>query len=150
MSGGGDGDTQNNTATDNTTIVADPDLAITKTAAGSFTQGQVGAAYTLTVTNTGGAATSGTVTVIDNLPAGLTPTAVSGSGRPAASPEARPPALAADPLGPGAAYPPITLTVGVGHCPGIGTNMATAGGGGDLNSANNSVTLVTAISGDPT
>src|SRR4029077_18869734 len=57
-----------------------PDLPISKTHSGSFTQGQIGAIYTITVTNNGGAATSGTVTVTDTLPASLTPTAISGTG----------------------------------------------------------------------
>ena len=57
-------------------LIAGPDLTITKTANGSFTQGQTGAGYTLTVTNTGGVATSGTVTVIDNLPTGLSPATI--------------------------------------------------------------------------
>ena len=52
-------DTSNNTATDATTIVGGPDLTITKTHTGNFTQGQTGATYTITVTNSGTAATSG-------------------------------------------------------------------------------------------
>jgi len=47
------------------------DLTLTKTHVGSFTQGQTGA-YTLTVRNSGAGATSGTVTLRDYLPAGLT------------------------------------------------------------------------------
>ncbi len=60
-----------------------PDLTIGKTnAPGSFVRGQTGT-YTLTVTNisTGPAAsTAGTVSVVDTLPAGLTATAISGTG----------------------------------------------------------------------
>ena len=70
----------NNTATDPTTIVGGPDLTITKTHAGSFTQGQTGATYTITVSNAGGAPTSGTVTVTDTLPAGLTATGLTWVG----------------------------------------------------------------------
>ena len=55
-----------------------PDLTIAKSHTGNFTQSQNGAAYTLKVTNGGTAATSGTMTVTDTLPAGLT--FVSGSG----------------------------------------------------------------------
>src|SRR5258708_2168989 len=48
------------------------DLTIAKAHVGTnFTQGQ-GAQYTLTVTNGGGTATTGTITVTDTLPAGLT------------------------------------------------------------------------------
>ena len=48
-----------------------PVLSIAKSHTGSFAQGQQGATYTITVTNGAGAGpTSGTVTVIDTLPAG--------------------------------------------------------------------------------
>ena len=56
------------------------DLTIAKSHTGNFTQGQVGATYSITATNSGSAATSGTVTVTDTLPAGLTATAISGTG----------------------------------------------------------------------
>ena len=48
------------------------DLAITKTHAGSFVRGHTADAYTITVANVGTLATTGTVTVVDSLPAGLT------------------------------------------------------------------------------
>ena len=51
-----------------------PDLTVTSTHTGSFTQGQTGATYTVKVTNSGSAATSGTVNLSDLLPAGLTAT----------------------------------------------------------------------------
>src|SRR4029434_3185011 len=70
VEGGGDVDNSNNSASDPTTIIAVPDLTITKTHTGSFTQGQAGVQYVLTVSNVGGGATSGTVTVSDTLPAG--------------------------------------------------------------------------------
>jgi hypothetical protein len=41
------------------------DLTVTKTHAGTWTQGQTGAPYTVTVRNIGTGATSGTVTVVD-------------------------------------------------------------------------------------
>ncbi len=59
VAGGGDVDSSNNSASDPTTIIAVPDLTISKTHTGSFLQGQVGATYTLTVTNIGGGPTSG-------------------------------------------------------------------------------------------
>lgn len=72
------GDTNDhNNQTGDTTLVDAPDLAISKTHAGSFTVGQNGA-YTITVTNVGTASTSGTITVIDTLPPGLS--FVSGTG----------------------------------------------------------------------
>ena len=62
----------------NVTVTA-PDLSIAKSHSGNFTAGVAGA-YTLTVTNVGTATASGTITVIDSVPAGLTPTGASGSG----------------------------------------------------------------------
>lgn len=61
----------NTSATITTTVVSAPDLTIAKTHVGDFTRGSTGT-YTLTVTNAGSAATSGSITVTDTLPAGLT------------------------------------------------------------------------------
>ena len=80
VAGGGDVNAGNNTATDPTTIGTGPDLTITKTHTGNFTQGQIGATYTIRVTNAGNAPTNAPVTVTDTLPAGLTATALSGTG----------------------------------------------------------------------
>lgn len=55
-----------------------PDLAFTKTRAGSFAQGDTGKVYTITVTNAGTAPTNGFVTATDTLPGGLR---ASGIGR---------------------------------------------------------------------
>ncbi len=72
--------TGNNTSnTDTVSVTQLPDLTIAKAHVGAnFTQGQNGAQYTLTVSNGGSAATTGTMTVTDTLPAGLT--FVSGTG----------------------------------------------------------------------
>ncbi len=59
--------------------VTAPDLSMAKSHSGNFTAG-VAATYTLTITNSGTAATFGTITAIDSAPAGLTPTGASGSG----------------------------------------------------------------------
>ena len=80
IAGGGDVNTANNTASDVTTIIPGPDLTISKSHAGNFIQGQTGAQFTVTVTNSGGSPTSGAVTMNDNVPAGLTPTAATGTG----------------------------------------------------------------------
>src|SRR5206468_11446214 len=78
--GGSEVNTSNNTATDVTAIDLPQDLSISKTHTGNFAQGQTGASYTIDVQNIGGVSTSGTVTVTDALPAGLTATAISGTG----------------------------------------------------------------------
>ena len=59
-----------------------PNLVVTKSHTGDFSQGDVGDTYTLTVTNSGLVATDGVkvATVVDTLPTGLTATAISGSG----------------------------------------------------------------------
>src|SRR6185503_18224674 len=80
VSGGGETNISNDTATDVTVVTQLPDLTLTKTHVGHFAQGQTGATYTLAVANIGAADTSGTVTVTDTLPAGLTATALSGAG----------------------------------------------------------------------
>ena len=50
-----------------------PGLSVVKQHSGNFIQGQTGVTYTLTVSNApSDAATSGTVTVTDTLPGGLT------------------------------------------------------------------------------
>lgn len=71
VSGGGEiaGSTGNNSASDPTTVLS-PDLTIAKSHTGNFTRGSTGN-YTLTVSNAGSVSTSGTITVLDNLPIGL-------------------------------------------------------------------------------
>jgi len=53
------------------TAPANANLTIQKNHVGDFSWGQNNALYTITVTNTGGVATTGTTTVTDTLPAGL-------------------------------------------------------------------------------
>jgi uncharacterized repeat protein (TIGR01451 family) len=108
----GGGTTATGGAFDNTTIdPAVPVLSITKTHTGNFTQGQTGATYTVTVSNTGNAPTSGTITVTETVPSGLTLVSMTGTGWTCPSPGntcSRSDALAA-----GASYPVITVTVNV-------------------------------------
>jgi len=89
-----------------------PNLSITKTHAGNFSQGQQGAVYTLTVANVAGAATtSGVVTVTETVPSSLTLASMAGAGwtcPPGGITCTRGDALAGD-----SAYPPITVTVNV-------------------------------------
>jgi uncharacterized repeat protein (TIGR01451 family) len=139
VSGGGDTNAANNAASDNTTIIATPqssDLSITKTHAGIFTRGQIGATYTITVTNSGMGPTSGTVTVVDTLPAGLTATAMSGTAWTCTVISVT--CSRSDTLSAGSSYPPITLTVDVAtNAPASIINVANISGGGDGNPANN-------------
>jgi CSLREA domain-containing protein/uncharacterized repeat protein (TIGR01451 family) len=146
VSGGGDVNTANNTASDVTTIIPGPDLIIAKNHAGNFIQGQTGAQFTVTVTNSGGAPTSGTVTLIDSVPTGLIPTAASGTGWNCGVTGAMVNCTRSDPLAPGASYGPVTITVNVApNAPPSVTNIATVSGGGDVNATNNTATDVTTI-----
>ncbi len=79
VSGGG---APNASASDSTNVTANPAmLSIVKAHNGNFTQGQQGAAYTVIVSNgTGAGPTSGTVTVTETVPAGMTLVSMSGSG----------------------------------------------------------------------
>jgi uncharacterized repeat protein (TIGR01451 family) len=121
-----------------------PDMSITKTHAGSFTQGQtVGATYAITVSNSGTAPTVGSVTVTDALPAGLIASAISGTGWTC-------PTLVScnrsDVLANGNSYPAITLTVSVAlNAPASVINAVTVSGGGETNLANDAATDATTI-----
>ena len=123
VSGGGDVVAGNNTATDPTTITQVADLTITKSHVGSLAQGQVGATYTVTVSNAGPGPTSGTVTVVDTLPAGLTATAMAGTGWTCTL--ATLTCTRSDVLANGGSYPVLVLTVNVaGNAPASVTNTA--------------------------
>jgi uncharacterized repeat protein (TIGR01451 family) len=121
-----------------------PDLTMTKTHTGNFIQGDTGDTYTIIVTNVGNAASSDTVTVTDALPAGLTATAISGSGWTATLSTLT--CTRSDTLAASASYPPITLAVNVSaSAPATVTNTATVSGGGDVNAGNNAANDVTTI-----
>jgi len=130
------------TATTTIDVNHNPDLTLTKTHTGNFTQGQTGARYTLTAGNAGDLPTTGVVTVADTLPSDLTATAMSGTGwtcTPATATCTRADALAAS-----AAYPAITVTVNVSDtAPASITNTASVSGGGEANLSND-------VAADPT
>src|SRR4029077_20956769 len=120
-----------------------PDLTIAKTHGGNFSQGQTGAAYTLTVSNIASAACS-TVTVTDTVPAGLTATAIGGTGWTCTQPGG--PCTRSDTLTAGGSYPALTLTVNVAsNAPASVTNSAAVAGGGETNTANNTANDPTTI-----
>jgi uncharacterized protein (TIGR03437 family) len=122
-----------------------PALSISKTHTGSFTQGQNGATYIVTVSNAAGAvATSGTVTVTETVPTGMTLVSMAGTGWTcAANTCTRSDALAA-----GSSYAAITVTVNVAsNAASQVTNQAAVSGGG---SASASASDVTTIASGPT
>ena len=117
---------------------------MTSTHVGNFRPGDVGDTYTITVSNSGLEATSGTVSMVDSLPAGLTATALAGDGWSvdlSTLTATRSNALAA-----GAGYPALTLTVNVAaNAPANVTNTATVSGGGEINTSNDTASDPTFI-----
>ena len=144
VSGGGESNTANNSASDVTTVAQLPDLTIAKTHIGNFTQGQAGASYSITVSNGGAGTTNGMVTVTDTLPAGLTATGMSGTGWICTLGTLS--CTRSDALAAGGSYPAITLTVNVAsNAAASVTNTAAVSGGGESNTANDSATDATTI-----
>lgn len=109
-------------------IATPPALSIVKTHSGNFLQGQNGATYTLTVSNAAGAGpTSGTVTVQDTLPTGLSLASMAGTNWDCSSNSC----TRSDSLNGGTSYPPIVVTVNLAHNAAAQvTNQASVSGGG--------------------
>jgi FG-GAP-like repeat len=112
-----------------------PLLQIAKTHAGNFTQGQIGAQFTITVSNVGGSPTAGTVTVTD-WPGGNVPiTSMSGSGWICVGTSCS----RNDALPVSASYPPITALANITTLNGetfpAAINEVFVSGGGALSSA---------------
>ena len=120
------------------------DLAVTTTHFGNFSQRDTGDTYIITVTNAGDLASTGTITVVDALPDGLTATVISGIGW--TTDLGTLTCTRSNTLFAGASYPPIVVTVNVSaDAPASVTNIAMVAGGGDVNTANNMADDVTAI-----
>ncbi len=121
-----------------------PDLVISKTHSGDFTQGDTGDTYVICVTNIGNAATLGTVSIVDALPAGLTATAISGPGW--ASDLETLTCTRSESLAPGDGYPAITVVVNAAtNAASSLTNVATVSGGGQINAGNDSTSDPTTV-----
>jgi uncharacterized repeat protein (TIGR01451 family) len=120
------------------------DLTIAKSHTGDFTPGQIGASYSIVVSNIGSTSTDAPVSVSDTLPTGLTATAIAGSGWTCSlAPLA---CNRADFLDAGASWPPITVTVNVAdEVAEQVINVATVSGGGDDTPLNNTAQDPTAI-----
>ena len=111
------------------------DLAITSSHTGNFTQGDIADTYLISVANVGSVASSGTVTVADLLPAGLTATSISGDGWTTNLDTLT--CTRSDALPAGQKYPFITVTVNVDtNAPSNVTNNVSVSGGGDVNAQN--------------
>ena len=119
-----------------------PDLAHRDGHEGDFATGSHGA-YILTITNRAQTATSGSITVTDMLPPGLTFDSATGAGWTCSATDDTVTCTNAGPVEAGARTS-ITLTVKVGDSayPGV-TNFATVASEDDRNLSNNAI-------GDPT
>jgi uncharacterized repeat protein (TIGR01451 family) len=128
----------NNSDSDETRIIDSPDASITKSHSGNLTAGST-ATYTLAVANEGPQPTTGTTTVTDTLPTGLTPTSASGTGWTCNISGQDVTCERSDEIGADASVPDITLeaTVGLDAIPSV-TNTASVSTPGDDNPANDS------------
>ncbi len=117
-----------------------PNLTLSKSHTGAFIRGGTGT-YTLRVTNVGTSAATGTVTLSDTLPAGLSYKAASGSGWTVSANGSTVTATRADTLAANASFPDLVLSVNVlPSAPDTLTNSATVSGGGDTTPGNNTAT----------
>ena len=103
----------NSTSSDVTGIIPPPaSLSILKSHSGTFTQGQMGATYQVTVSNAPSAgSTNGTVTVTESIPQGLSLYSMAGNGWNCQSGSVY--CSRSDSLPAGASYLPIAVTVNV-------------------------------------
>jgi uncharacterized repeat protein (TIGR01451 family) len=120
-----------------------PDMTLGKSHLGNFTRGSA-ASYTIPVQNLSPfGPTSGTVTINDTLPVGVTPTSASGAGWSCSVVSQTVSCVRADSLAGSSSYPSITINVGVAQtAPATVTNTAMVSGGGEINLANDSATDV--------
>ncbi len=151
VSGGGDPACPSDPSCDDTVVVGvtRPDLMLDKSHSGTFVAGLPGGNYSLVVRNVGTATSTGPVSVIDLPPAGLTATAINGSGWTCVL--ATLTCTRADALAPGNQYPPIVLAVSVNvGVTGALQNTGVVTGGGDSDPSNNTdADPVTVVSGLP-
>jgi uncharacterized repeat protein (TIGR01451 family) len=112
------------------TVGSAPVLSIGKTHAGNFAEGQQSAPYTLAVSNeSGSGASSGSVTVTETVPAGLTLASLSGTGWTCVAPTC----TRSDVLPGGSSYPAITALVNVAaNASTPQVNQASVAGGGSV------------------
>jgi uncharacterized repeat protein (TIGR01451 family) len=117
-----------------------PILTITKSHTGRFTQGQQNATYSVAVSNRANAVpTSGTVTVTETVPSGLTLVSMLGTGWNCAANSCS----RSDLLNPAENFPPITVTVNVAsNASSPQINQVSVSGGGSANAvATDSTTI---------
>jgi hypothetical protein len=119
------------------TVQGTPKWSIGKTHTGNFAAGQNNATYTVVVSNQTGASigpTSGTATVTETVPTGMTLVSMVGTNWTCPSNENT--CTRSDSLAPGQSYDPITVTVNVPNVSAVLTNKVSVSGGGALATAN--------------
>lgn len=122
-----------------------PDLGISKSHTGNFAAGTNGS-YNLAVHNYSAYATSGTTTVTDTLPTGLSYVSASGSGWTCSAAGQVVSCSNSNTVAAGGNLPAITLNVAVaGNAPASISNTATVATLGDYSKANNSSTDVATV-----
>lgn len=117
-----------------------PSLAVSAVTQGNFSSGEQGASYNINVKNTGTAATSGTVTILDP-PTGFTVTSISGPGWTCTLSTTT--CTRSDTLAPGQSYPPITATGNVTAANGSSVTIALSASGGGTSAPATSTPSVT-------
>ncbi len=128
----------NNSDDDETLVIDSPDAAIHKSHSGNLTAGSQ-ATYTLAVDNDGPQPTSGTTTVTDTLPTGLTYVSATGTGWNCGASGQDVTCTHDDPIPADGSADDIelTVTVGLDAIPSV-TNTASVATAGDDNPANDS------------
>ncbi len=142
VSGGGSASAN---ASDSTTIVAVPPvLSISKSHSGNFAQGQNGATYSVVVNNSpSGGPTSGTVTVTETVPSGLTLVSMAGGSAWSCAGNT---CTTNNVLSAGSSYPPITVTVNVAsNATSPQVNQVSVAGGGSVSATAMDSTTIIAV-----
>lgn len=154
VSNTGDTNAANDATSDPTTVAAEPppdeaDLTLTKSHAGDFAVG-VDGTYALVVSNVGGAASAGDVTVADTLPAGLAYKGFTGTGWSCTDAGQVVTCTATAPVAAGGQASPLSLTVTPSAAATV-TNTASVSGGGQSNTLNDGASDPTIVVGaEPT
>ncbi len=119
--------------------VSSSSFGITKTHSGDFTQGQVGAQYSVSVSNPGNGSTTGVVTVTDTIPTGLSLVSMTGTGWSCTLNTC----TRSDVLASNQTYPAITVTVNVAsNATSPAVNQAMVSGGGAASASTSDSTVI--------
>jgi uncharacterized repeat protein (TIGR01451 family) len=108
---------------------------------GAFTRGEANATYTVTVSDPSSTASSGAVTVVEALPAGMTLVSMAGTGWACSSGSAT--CTRSDSLAGAASYPAITVTVQIASnaATPLVNSVTVSGGGAATVTASNSAAI---------